>query len=193
MDIRAFSPVEGLELAADGSWEAVTPTGTVRANAVVVVAGPWSAQVVAAAGVDLDLSPVAIQMLVTERVESTMEHLVQHIGEGLSVKQVSAGQILIGGGWPARSYNMTGRSEVSYESMLGNLELAVRILPFLRNFRILRTWAGPLAVTPDEMPVIGGSARAAPDVHGSWHIRLHVRSSLGVDPDQPGQGPGPHR
>jgi sarcosine oxidase subunit beta len=50
---------------------------------------------------------------------------------------------------------MAGRSTVSLPSMAGNLAQAGRILPFLGGLRLLRMWAGPLAATPDEMPVIG--------------------------------------
>ena len=47
------------------------------------------------------------------------------------------------------------RSVASAASLRGNLALAARILPFLSRLRLLRIWAGPLAATPDEMPVIG--------------------------------------
>jgi sarcosine oxidase subunit beta len=40
-------------------------------------------------------------------------------------------------------------------NLLGNITQAVRILPMLASLRLLRAWAGPLAATPDEMPVIG--------------------------------------
>jgi sarcosine oxidase subunit beta len=80
---------------------------------------------------------------------------VQHIGDGLSVKQVTAGNVLIGGGWPAAALDLDGRSRAGIASMVGNLALARRILPFLAELRILRVWAGPLAATPDEMPVVG--------------------------------------
>ena len=42
-------------------------------------------------------------MHATVRLPPILQHLIQHIGEGLSVKQVTAGNILIGGGWPART------------------------------------------------------------------------------------------
>ena len=101
------------------------------------------------------MTPVTNQMHVTVRTRPTMECVVEHIGEGLSVKQVTAGQVLIGGGWPGRTIDLNGRSRAAVSSMRSNLALAVRVLPFLKELRILRTWAGPLAATPDEMPVIG--------------------------------------
>ena len=50
------------------------------------------------AGIQIDLSPVAIQMLLTERVPTCMDRLVQRTsGTRLSVRNwVSSGQILVG-------------------------------------------------------------------------------------------------
>jgi len=153
-DVRAFTPVTGL--GREGrTWTVHTPSGTWIAPHVVCVCGPWIPEVAALAGAAVALQPVAIQMHVTERVPPVLHHLVQHIGEGMSVKQVTSGQLLVGGGWPARELSLHGRQRPSVASLLGNLEQAVRILPFLAELRILRAWAGPLAATPDEMPVIG--------------------------------------
>jgi sarcosine oxidase subunit beta len=89
------------------------------------------------------------------RTAPFLGQLVQHVGEGLSVKQVAAGTVLIAGGWPAAQFSSSGRSPVSISSVLKNLALARRILPSLGGLRLLRVWAGPLAVTPDELPVVG--------------------------------------
>lgn len=152
--VRTFCPVTALERRGDG-WRASTPDGPLDVAAVVNVAGPWTSAVAAMAGVGLRLAPVAIQMHATVRAPALLPHLVQHIGEGLSVKQVSAGTVLIGGGWPSAPINLDGRTQSSVASMAGNLAQAVRVLPALAGLRLLRTWAGPLAATPDEMPVIG--------------------------------------
>lgn len=153
-EVRAFTPVTAIERAA-GVWRVTTPAGTWGAPHVVCVCGPWIPQVAALAGAQVALQPLAIQMHVTERLRPVMQHVVQHIGEGMSVKQVTSGQILIGGGWPAAELSLTGRQQPSVTSLLGNLRQAAAILPFLARLRILRAWAGPLAATPDEMPVIG--------------------------------------
>jgi sarcosine oxidase subunit beta len=149
-----FTPVRAITRE-HGTWRVRAGTQTVEAPVVIDVAGPWLHRIAALAGITLDMKPVAIQMHATVRCETGLPHLVQHIGEGLSVKQVSAGNLLVGGGWPARRLNLDGRSDAGVDSMVGNLALAVRILPFVRRLRLLRAWAGPLAATPDEMPVIG--------------------------------------
>ncbi|MFC8661973.1 NAD(P)/FAD-dependent oxidoreductase [Streptomyces sp. NPDC057199] len=151
---HAFTPVTGISRVG-AEYKVRSGERSWTAPVVVNVAGPWITEISALAGVGVQMSPVAIQMHVTVRVPPVMHHLVQHIGEGMSVKQVSAGNLLIGGGWPAAKLGMAGRSTVSVPSMAGNLAQAGRILPFLGDLRLLRMWAGPLAATPDEMPVVG--------------------------------------
>lgn len=157
--LRPYSPVTGLAPCGTG-WRTTTPGGPLDSAMVVNVAGPWVGQVAALAGLRLRVTPVAIQMHATVRAPALLPHLVQHIGEGLSIKQVVAGTVLIGGGWPAAGLNLHGRTQISVASMAGNLAQAIRILPPLANLRLLRAWAGPLAATPDEMPVIGAIAGA---------------------------------
>jgi sarcosine oxidase, subunit beta len=152
--IHPFSPVTAVTRQPTGY---VVTAGQQQWSAPVLVnlAGPWISTVAALSGIEMAMNPVAIQMHITVRVPPVMDGVVQHIGHGLSVKQVAAGQILVGGGWPAQTLNLDGRSVPSVASLRGNFALAVRILPFLSELRLLRMWAGPLAATPDEMPVIG--------------------------------------
>lgn len=153
--VEAFTPVTGIERTRRG-YVVRSGERTWSAAAVINTSGPWITEIAALAGIRLDMNPVAIQMHLTTRMPpGTLTCLVQHIGAGMSVKQVTAGNILIGGGWPAASYNAHGRSRVDVGSISGNLQQASAVLPLLRDLRLLRTWAGPLAATPDEMPVIG--------------------------------------
>ncbi|MDR1798382.1 MAG: FAD-binding oxidoreductase [Bifidobacteriaceae bacterium] len=147
--------------ATSSGWQVVAGGDTWGCAAVVNVAGPWLTPVCRLAGLNLPMKPLAIQMHVTTRSDRPLPHLVQHIGRGLSVKQVVAGNCLIGGGWPALKMDLTGRSEPSVASLTGNLAEAARVVPMLRHLRLLRTWAGPLAATPDEMPLIGQMPGAA--------------------------------
>lgn len=131
-------------------------SGTVESGHLVLATGPWLAQSAALLGLRLAVDPVAIQMIVTERQPADITPLlVQHIGEGLSLKQVHAGNILIGGGWPAGPFQDEGRQPISLASLRGNLAQAARIVPIVQGMRVLRVWAGPLAAARDEMPVIG--------------------------------------
>lgn len=164
-ELHTYDPVLAIGRRGDG-WRSTTSRATFDSAAVVNTAGPWITDVAAMAGLRLPMAPVAIQMHATVRTPVVMRHLVQHIARGLSVKQVAAGNVLIGGGWPARRLDLAGRSQSSVASLVGNVAEATRILPFLASLRLLRMWSGPLAATPDEMPVIG----PVPDADGFYVI-----------------------
>ena len=152
--VQSHSPVTHLQRTRDG-WRVSAGRDEVHTEAVVNASGPWLCELTALAGVMLRMSPLAIQMHATVRTQPFLRTLVQHIGEGLSVKQVASGTVLIGGGWPSRVMSSVGRTNACADSVFGNIAQAVRILPQLGSLRLLRAWAGPLAATPDEMPVIG--------------------------------------
>lgn len=154
-EILAFSPVRSITMTAAGTYVVNHQHGVAEAPIVINAAGAHISHIAKMAGITMTSSPVAIQMHITTRIPPLMTTLVQHVSEGLSVKQVRSGQMLIGGGWPAAATHLEGRSPVSLASIIGNLRQAQRILPFLKDLKLLRAWAGPLAAVPDELPVIG--------------------------------------
>ncbi|RMD49620.1 MAG: FAD-binding oxidoreductase, partial [Alphaproteobacteria bacterium] len=66
--IRTHTPVLETNPRPDGSWEVVTPGGTIIAEHVVNAGGLWAREVGALAGVYLPLMPMSHQYLVTEEV-----------------------------------------------------------------------------------------------------------------------------
>lgn len=154
VDVYPFTGIEQISRTQD-VWTLRSNNDSWQAKIVIFVPGPWTAPLLAQLGIRLRMNSVAIQMHLTERIAPIMKYLIQHIGQGLSVKQVDAGQILIGGGWPAKELRLQGPSPVSFQSVVGNLQLAARVLPFLHEVRLLRAWTGALGATADEMPIIG--------------------------------------
>ena len=64
------------------------------------------------------------------------------------------GQIVIGGGWPARDRGRDRVPEVLAASLLGNVALAARLAPAIGRLRVMRCWAG-MNTTIDGASVIG--------------------------------------
>ncbi len=152
--VHAFTPVTAIKKVGSG-FEVTAGGETWHAGVVVNAAGPWLHLVSEMAGHPLELLPMALQVVATELIPPTMSSLVQVPLGGLIVKQAAAGNVLIGGGWPGASLNLSGRSPLSVANLIGNVRIATRVLPFLRDYRVIRAWTGPYAVTPDELPVVG--------------------------------------
>jgi sarcosine oxidase subunit beta len=152
--VHSFTPVDRLRIM-NGGWVVGSGGSEWLAPRVVNAAGAWLPAVAGLAGVAIEMPASALQMLLTEPAPSRLSHLVQHVSQGLTVKQMSTGRVLIGGGWPAASLSLDGRSPVSPESVVGSSTLCRRVLPFLRQVRLQRAWAGPYSVTPDGLPVVG--------------------------------------
>ena len=153
-DVRSHRPVTGLERTVNG-WRVLAGADTWTAPTVVNAAGPWIAEVAAMAGVTIRMTPTAIQMLTLAARGRTLPMVIAHVGEGFSVKQTDDGAIMVGGGWPAGAFSGHRPATIEPSSVTGNLAQVNRILPVIGAGELDRVWSGPLAATPDEMPVIG--------------------------------------
>ena len=66
--ILRFTPATGTRRRADGTWEVLTPKGTITTDIVVNAAGLWAREVAAMAGFELPLVPMEHQYFVTETI-----------------------------------------------------------------------------------------------------------------------------
>ena len=73
------------------------------------------------------------------------------------MKQNQHGNFIIGGGWPARLDRQTNVKVTALDSIAGNTWVAASTYPDVRNLRVIRTWAGMTASSPDIMPTLGES------------------------------------
>jgi len=140
------------------TFEADTNTGNrkqIHCENVLNTAGAW------AVNLHIPLYPVGLTMNVTEKTAPLMPFLIQHVARKLSLKQTEDGNLLIGGGWGARlqqrsgSWSSNASPHFKLESVRGNLRAAVDVVPAVESLRLLRTWTGTTAITPDLLPVLG--------------------------------------
>ncbi|MEV4466456.1 FAD-dependent oxidoreductase [Micromonospora echinofusca] len=152
-------------------WELRTGSGpgdtageTHLADTVVLAGGVWTAELAAMADVRLPVFPVGLTMSATARSQPFLPHLIQHVGRRLSMKQTEDGNVLIGGGWPAKLVSRAGRvdletnPELRYESLVGNAD-AARVVPAVCDLPLIRTWTGMTTLTPDHLPLLGAVPR----------------------------------
>ena len=133
-----------------------TSRGTIRAGRVLNAAGGWASRVAAMLGVALPVRASPIQLVVTESAPPhLLRHLLAYAGRHLTMKQMDAGNLVIGGGWPAELDPAGGeRARVRRESVEGNVWVADRVLPALRSLHVIRTWAA-MNVMADGAPILG--------------------------------------
>ena len=176
-DIRTRSRVVSMTRAG-GSWligvETSEPDGSTRhseisTEAVILAGGVWTTELGAMLGASLPTIALALTMTVTLKTEKFIPHLVQHAGAKLSLKQSLDGNVLIGGGWPARlpvdrhgNPDLNSRPELLRASVAGNARAAIGVVPRVAALPALRTWVGTTTVTPDQLPLVG----AVPDCPG---------------------------
>ena len=85
---------------ATGSGFALTTSlGALDARQVAVAAGPGARALMDSAGTFLPVDPEPLHMNITEAAPPLILHLVQHAERSITLKQLSTGQVVIGGGW----------------------------------------------------------------------------------------------
>jgi glycine/D-amino acid oxidase-like deaminating enzyme len=133
--------------------------GAIRAGRVLLAAGAGSGALLAPLGLRVPTVAEPLHMNVTEAAAPLIGHLVQHAERMITMKQLAAGQVVIGGGWPARLEG--GHPAVEATSLFGNLRLAGHLVPAVARLRLIRSWAG-INTTTDGQCVLG----AAPGLPG---------------------------
>lgn len=133
----------------------VTPQGTIAAPAVVNAAGPWAGQVAALAGVDLPITPLRRQIVVTTPLPDVPADFPFVIDFSRSLYFHREGQGILTG--QSNPHEQPGFDQsVDHAWTEQHLELATWRFPLLAQAGLLREWAGLYEVTPDAHPVIDG-------------------------------------
>lgn len=139
----------------DGAVTAVvTPRGAVATGTVVCVAGPWSQQVAAMTGVDLPVTPLRRQIVVTEPVADVPADLPFTVEFASSFYFHREGRgLLMGMSDPDESPGFRLDRSDAWLPRLG--EAVARRTPALADVGLHSGWAGLYEMTPDHNALIG--------------------------------------
>jgi sarcosine oxidase subunit beta len=157
-DIREQTAVTGLRH--DGSRFVVSAqhdSGAridARSTWLVNAAGAWGNTIAGQFGETAPIEPIYPNMLVTEPLPRFIEHNLGVYGGGVYARQVTRGNVVIGGG--------RGTGDGEYAQPLTDttrrvMRVACELLPALREALVIRTWTGVEGRTPDDNPIIGAS------------------------------------
>jgi glycine/D-amino acid oxidase-like deaminating enzyme len=135
-----------------------TSRGQFRAGQVVAAAGAWTAGIGRMVGLRLPVQGSIAQVSVTDgRPNVMLDHMLQHVGKGLTLKQSRQGTYIIGGGWPGLYDRQSDRKGPSYDSIIGNAWVAARTVPDVGKAQLVRAWGGMGSGSLDGLPIIGES------------------------------------
>ncbi|MEI4233490.1 NAD(P)/FAD-dependent oxidoreductase [Roseovarius sp. D22-M7] len=155
--------VTGISRAGPDALALDTAQGEIRARHVVNCAGAWGGAL--ATGDNVPMRIAALQMIVTAPVAHFVTPVVGAHGRKLSLKQTSAGAVVIGGAFEGHlhdeSDSRTARGDLDPARIGASLGNACAIFPHLATARILRAWTGLEGMTADGLPVLGPSNRIA--------------------------------
>jgi len=162
------TPVIETNQRADGSWDVVTPNGTINAEMIVNAAGLWAREVGHLAGIDLPVQPMEHHYLITETIPEIEAHGKElpcgiDYESNLYFRQEQKG-LLLGTYEPsATPWKVEGTPlDFGHELLPSDLDriadrlgLASERIPALGRVGIKNVVNGPFTFGPDGNPMIG--------------------------------------
>jgi sarcosine oxidase, subunit beta len=134
-----------------------------RAPILMISAGAWANRLSAQFGEPVPLAIHGPQMAVTEpmpyAIAPVMGVSTDVPNEVVYFRQIKRGNIVFGGGNRGPASAETSRAAVLPENTLSQFEQIARIAPALRRLSIIRVWSGVESYLPDDIPIIGPSAK----------------------------------
>jgi dimethylglycine dehydrogenase len=163
------TPVLETNQRADGSWDAVTPEGTINAEMIVNAGGLWAREVGHLAGLHLPVQPMEHHYLITETIPEIAERGDERLPAGIDYegnmyfRQERDGMLL--GTYEPRAtpWSVGGTPgdfghellEPKLEHIEERLALGFERIPALERAGIKNIVNGPFTFGPDGNPMIG--------------------------------------
>ncbi len=154
VDLFQHAPVTTLRLDGDGTrvTGVDTPLGSVSAGVVLSATGGRVTRLAAQAGIRLPIRTHPLHAFVTNNYAQGLGPIVASTELMCYVSQTERGQMLIGAEFDAQpSYSR----QSSFDALRGYAYKMSLMLPFLRDLRIMRTWAGLCDISIDYSPIMG--------------------------------------
>lgn len=166
------SQVVGFEAARDKVKGVITNHDSYQADATIIAAGAWSAQLLSSLGVTLPVEPVRGQMLLFKDCGHLLSSIVLTQGKYLIPRL--DGRVLIGS--TLEKVGFDKRTTEEAKSTL--LKAAYQLVPALEDYPLEAHWAGLRPAAPEGVPFIGAVPR-----YGNLYINAgHYRNGLVLAP-----------
>ncbi|KAJ7988581.1 hypothetical protein DPEC_G00325040 [Dallia pectoralis] len=166
-------PVTGLTPTRDGKWDVQTPHGTIRANRIVNATGFWARELGQLIGFEHPTIPVHHQYVVTATVPEvkalqTELPVIRDLEGSYYLRQERDGllfgpyeredKMVLQDSW-VRDGVPPGFGKELFESdldrIMDHVEMAMEMVPVLKDADIINIVSGPITYTPDLLPMVG--------------------------------------
>ncbi|HWC84040.1 MAG TPA: FAD-binding oxidoreductase [Pseudonocardiaceae bacterium] len=135
-----------------------TDDGHIGAGTVIAAAGSWTAALLRDWGIELPLTMRIAQMIRTEAAAPALTPTITWEGKRLSLKQIPAGDYLIGGGWQGIRSPDRHSYRLDRAAVRGSLAGARAAWPRLTGIGVAAVWCGMESESPDGVPYLGSLA-----------------------------------
>ncbi len=151
--IYKFTEVIGIDVE-NGKIKGVnTSRGYISTRVVVNCAGGYSKEVAELAGVDIPTYSERHEILVTEPIERVSEPMLMSFSGNFYIQQRPHGSFIMGYG--PEEHAKTHAVNSTWPFLEEMARKFVRLLPALKDLRVVRQWAGSYNMTPDAQPILG--------------------------------------
>ena len=148
------TPVTGLVRDGDRVVGVQTAKGQIAAGLVMSAVGGRVTALAAQAGLRLPIRTHPLHAFVTDDYAQGFSPILASTELSCYVSQTERGQMLIGAEFDSQpSYSR----QSSFAALRSYSYKITRLLPFLRDLRILRTWAGICDISADYSPIMGAT------------------------------------
>ncbi|MEM5789463.1 MAG: FAD-dependent oxidoreductase [Syntrophobacteraceae bacterium] len=152
--IHQLTEVQGIDVENGKVTGVRTDKGNIRTPLVLNAAGGYSPTVSSMVGIDLPISVLPLQAMVSEPLKPFLDHVVSSGRYHAYASQSLKGEIVTGSHmdpWPTYTTHTSAR----YLKHQG--EALIDLLPCLRGTKFMRIWAGLTDMTPDMAPIMSDS------------------------------------
>jgi sarcosine oxidase subunit beta len=136
-----------------------------RGPSLLITAGAWGSLLSEQFGEPVPLVARGPQMAVTEPVPYAFTPVMgistKVPDEVIYLRQIPRGNIIFGGGNRGPAFTDVRRAYVVPQNTLSQLAQLRRIIPSLAALSVIRVWSGIESYLPDDIPIMGASARVS--------------------------------
>jgi len=136
----------------------LTNQGRILTNTVVNAAGGYAREVGEMAGIEIPVYSQRHQILVTEPVTPLWESMLMSFSRNFYFQQLPHGSIV--GGYGDPEHEIKGHDiSSSWQFVSTMAKKMTRLIPVIKNVRVVRQWSGSYNMSPDSQPILGEHPR----------------------------------